>query len=155
MTWPDPWPIPNPTLRRPTAHRDAVPPAENPKTGAGLRKLPLDLIPPIALVEMAAVLGLGADCPAKGYGRWNWRDQPVEAETYVAALERHMLRWRAGEEIDEQTGVSHLASAMCCLAILRDAQEAATLIDNRRGTPGVLAVMDRYDASSMPVVKPA
>ena len=62
-----------------------------------------------------------------------------------------MLRWRAGEEIDDQTGISQLASAMCCLAIVRDAQEAGTLVDNRRGSPGVLAVMDRYDASSMPV----
>jgi len=144
-------PPPEPTLSRPTAPKHA----ENPKTAAGLRKLPLDLIPPIALVEMAAVLGLGADCPAKAYGRWNWRDASPEAETYIAAIERHLLRWRAGEEIDDQTGVSHLTSAMCGLAILRDAQEVGTLIDNRRGTPGVLAVMDRYDASSMPVVKPA
>jgi len=140
------------TLSR-TVPRDAAP-SETPKTAAGLRKLPLDLIPPIALVEMAAVLGLGADCPAKAYGRWNWRSAPVEVETYVAALERHVLRWRAGEEIDDQTGLSHLASAMCCLALVGDAQEAGTLIDNRRGSPGVLAVMDRYDASSMPVVKP-
>lgn len=66
-----------------------------------------------------------------------------------------MLRWRAGEEIDDQTGVSHLASAMCCLAILRDAQETGTFVDNRRVTPSVLAAMDRYDASSMPVVKAA
>lgn len=43
---------------------------------------------------------------------------------------------------------------MCCIAILRDAQEAGPLIGNRRGSPGVLAVMDRYDASSMLVVKP-
>ncbi|ACB27248.1 hypothetical protein Mrad2831_5301 [Methylobacterium radiotolerans JCM 2831] len=103
---------------------------------------------------MAAVLGLGADCPAKAYGHWNCRSAPIEAETYVAALERHILRWRAGEEIDDQTGLSHLSSAMCCLAIVRDAQEARTLVDNRRGSPGVLAVMDRHDASSMPVVKP-
>ncbi|UYW26255.1 hypothetical protein OKC48_23790 [Methylorubrum extorquens] len=38
---------------------------------------------------------------------------------------------------------------------VRDAQEAGTLVDNRRGSLGVLAVMDRYDASSMPVVKAA
>jgi hypothetical protein len=132
-----------------------MPSEVNPKTAAGLRKLPLDLIPPIALVEMAAVLGLGADCPAKAYGRWNWRGAPVEAETYVAAIERHLLRWRSGEELDDQTGVSHLASAMASLAILRDAQDAGTLVDNRRGSPGVLAIMDRYDASTMPVVKSA
>lgn len=127
--------------------------AENPKTAAGFKKLPMDLIPPIALVEEAAVYGLGADCPEKGYGRWNWRGSPVEAETYVAAIERHLLRWRSGEEIDEQTGVSHLASIRCCCGILRDAQENGTFVDNRRGSPGVLAVMDRYDASSIPVVK--
>lgn len=62
------WPAPPLTLPKPTVPRDRAP-AENPKTAAGLRKLPLDLIPPIALVEMAAVLGLGADCPAKAYGR--------------------------------------------------------------------------------------
>lgn len=95
------------------------------------------------------------DCPEKAYGRWNWRTAPAEAETYVAAIERHLLRWRAGEEIDAQTGVSHLASIMASCAILRDAQEFGTLIDNRRGTPGVLDVMDRYDASSMTVVKAA
>ena len=106
-------------------------------------------------MELAAVLGLGADCPAKAYGRWNWRSAPVEAETYVAAIEQHLLRWRSGEEIDDQTGVSHLVSAAAGLAILRDAQDAGTLIDNRRGSPAVLAVMDRYDASSMPVVKAA
>jgi hypothetical protein len=128
---------------------------ENPKTAAGLRKLPMDLIPPIVLAELAAVLGLGADCPAKAYGRWNWRGAKVEAETYVAAIERHLLRWRSGEEIDDQTGVSHLISAIASLAILRDAQDAGTLVDNRRGSLAVLSVMDRYDASSMPVVKPA
>ncbi len=123
MTWPDPWPIPRPALPKPTkpkAPRDTAP-AENPKTAAGMRKLPLDLVPPIALVEMAAVIALGADRPDKAYGRWNWRDAPAEAETYVAAIERHLLRWRAGEELDAQTGVSHLASIMASCAILRDA----------------------------------
>ena len=128
---------------------------ENPKTAAGLRKLPQDLIRPIALVEMAAVSGLGSDCPDKAYDRWNWRDAPAEEQTYVAAIERHLLRWYAGEEIDAQTGVSHLASTLANCAILLDAQESGTLIDNQGETPGVLAVMDPYDASSMPVVKAA
>jgi hypothetical protein len=33
--------------------------------------------------------------------------------------------------------------------------DGRTLIDNRCGGHGVLAIMDYYDASSMPVVKPA
>lgn len=154
MTWPDPWSVPKPTLRRPTAPRDAAPPAENPKTGAGLRKLPLDLIPPIALVEMAAVLGLGADCPAKGYGRWNWRDQPVEAETYDGAIERHLTLGAAGEDLDEQSGVSHLAHISACCAILLDAIDASAFLDGRKASPETVRILKAYDASSMPVVKP-
>ena len=61
--------------------------SENPKAIAGRCKLLLELIPRIALVQEAAVLGLGADRPAKAYGRWDWRDAAVDAETYLGAME--------------------------------------------------------------------
>lgn len=41
---------------------------ENTKATTGRCKLPLELIPRIALVQEAAVLVLGTDCPAKAYG---------------------------------------------------------------------------------------
>ncbi len=44
----------------------------------------------MALVQEAAILGLGADCPAKAYGRHNWRENPIDTETYVGAIERHL-----------------------------------------------------------------
>ena len=155
MTWPDPWPIPKPTLRRPTAPRDAAPPAENPKRSAGMRKLPLELIPRVALVQEAAVLGLGADCPAKGYGRWNWRDDPIDAETYVGAIERHLTLWAAGEDLDEQSGVSHLAHIRACCAILLDAIDAGAFLDGRKASPETVRMLKAYDASAMPVVPAA
>ena len=129
--------------------------SDNPKAAAGYRKLPLELIPRIALVQEAAVLGLGADCPAKAYGRWNWRERPIDAQTYLGAIERHATLWAAGEDLDEQTGVSHLASIRASCAILLDAADAGTLIDNRKPSPETVRILKAYDAATMPVVKPA
>lgn len=126
--------------------------SENPKRSAGMRKLPLELIPRVALVQEAAVLGLGADCPAKAYGRWNWRDDPIDAETYLGAIERHLTLWAAGEDLDEQSGVSHLAHIRACCGILMDAIDAGTFLDGRRASPETVRVLKAYDASSMPVV---
>ena len=33
-------------------------------------------------------------------------------------MERHMGDWRLGEDIDPDSGLPHLAHAMCCLAML-------------------------------------
>ncbi|MHC2003007.1 dATP/dGTP diphosphohydrolase domain-containing protein [Methylobacterium sp. CM6241] len=115
--------------------------SENPKAVAGRCKLPLELIPRIALVQEAAVLGLGADCPAKAYGRWNWRDAAVDAETYIGALERHATLWSAGEDLDEQSGVSHLAHIRATCAILLDAIDAGAFIDNRKVSPETIRIL--------------
>jgi hypothetical protein len=117
-----------------------------------MRKLPLELIPRVALVQEAAVLGLGADCPAKAYGRWNWRDDPVDAETYIGAIERHLTLWAAGEDLDEQSGVSHLAHIRACCAILLDAIDAGAFLDGRKASPETVRLLKAYDASDMPVV---
>ncbi len=129
--------------------------SQNPKRAAGMRKLPLELIPRVALVQEAAVLGLGADCPAKAYGRHNWRDDPIDAETYLGAIERHLTLWAAGEDADEQSGVSHLAHVRACCGILLDAIDAGAFLDGRLRSPETIRILKGYDASSMPVVKAA
>ena len=53
---------------------------ENLKRIVVMRKLSLQLVPRVALVQGAAVLGLGADCPAKAYGWHNWRSNSIDAE---------------------------------------------------------------------------
>ncbi|MEH3065308.1 MAG: DUF5664 domain-containing protein [Methylobacterium radiotolerans] len=129
--------------------------SENPKRTAGMRKLPLELIPRVALVQEAAVLGLGADCPAKAYGRHNWRQDPIDAETYIGAMERHLTLWTAGEDLDEQSGVSHLAHIRATCAILLDAIDAGTFLDGRILSPETIRILKAYDAATMPVVKAA
>lgn len=126
----------------------------NPKARAGFRKLPMELIPAIAIVQEAAVFGLGADCPEKAYGRWNWRDTPIDVQTYLGAIDRHKALWAAGEDIDEQSGVSHLAHIRASCAILMDAIDAGTLRDNRVRSPETIRLLKAYDAATMPVVKP-
>jgi hypothetical protein len=55
-----------------------------------------DLLPPEALGEVAAVYGRGA----KKYAARNW-ELGYDWGLSVAALERHLQRWKAGEQRDE------------------------------------------------------
>lgn len=129
--------------------------AENPKRAHGLKKLPLDLIPIVALVQEAAVYGLGADNPAKAYGRYNWRETPIDADTYRGAIERHLMLWLAGEDLDPESGVSHMAHIRACCGILLDAIDAGTFVDSRRKSPETIRILRAYDGAAMPVVSPA
>jgi hypothetical protein len=65
------------------------------------------------LDEVAQVLTIGA----KKYAPDNWKK--VEAERYLAAALRHIAAYQSGETQDEETGISHLAHAMCCLHFLQ------------------------------------
>lgn len=100
---------------------------ENPKDRVGIHKPPLHLIPPAAELLESAVMALGA----KKYGAFNWRTANVKASVYVAAARRHLLQWFDGEDIDAESGVSHLAHARACLGILLDAAAIGRLIDDR------------------------
>lgn len=52
-----------------------------------------------------------------GSGRSNWRKGMLWSRLADAAL-RHLLKWVSGSRVDEETGLSHLAHAMCCLMFL-------------------------------------
>lgn len=99
----------------------------NPKALYGHAKPSIALVPSGAMLEMADVFALGA---AK-YGPFNWRKDPVEAMTYANAALRHLYSWLDGEDIDPESGRSHLAHFACCAAIVLDAMHNNTLIDNR------------------------
>ncbi len=102
-------------------------PDNNPKSVYGVRKAPLHLNPAGSLVDMAWVFNLGAE----KYGAYNWRQNSVSATVYVAALLRHVHAWYDGETIDPESGMSHVAHAMACAAIILDAQHTGNLIDDR------------------------
>jgi hypothetical protein len=75
-------------------------------------KLRMDLIPPEAIEELAKVLTMGAS----KYDDNNW--QGVESHRYDAALMRHYVAWKKGEEVDPESGFSHLSHMLCNVAFL-------------------------------------
>ena len=105
--------------------------APNPKQAFGNKKPPLAQLPLVARVAASAA---HYDGDLK-YGFRNWRDQPVEALTYIHAAERHLALWTEGEEHARDTGVNNLGAVIACCAILLDAQINDALIDNRVPSP--------------------
>lgn len=99
----------------------------NPKDAAATDRLDLSLFPDTAAAYGALAFTEGH----LKYGGYNWRDAGVAASVYVAALRRHMAKWWAGENVDPDTGVPHLANAIGCLAVLIDAVECNMLSDDR------------------------
>lgn len=103
----------------------------NPKDAIGQAKAPLDLWPEIATAYGSLALYEGA----LKYGKYNWRHSKVRASVYIAAAKRHLAKWIEGQECDEKTTVPHLASVLGCIAILIDAEQSCTLIDDRSKAP--------------------
>lgn len=82
------------------------------KTDAG--KLRYDLFPHEALRAITEVLTFGA----KKYEAWNWLYVSEWKARYHAALMRHIEAWRGKEWLDAESGLPHLAHALCCLVFL-------------------------------------
>lgn len=76
-------------------------------------KLRYDLIPTSATKELAKALTYGAT----KYPANNWK-KCKDKNVYIAALYRHLEQWRSGEEIDEESGLSHLSHAITNIAFL-------------------------------------
>ena len=85
----------------------------------------MSLIDPYALKELAKVLDYG-----KGkYAAWNWRKGIQWSRVLDAAL-RHLTAFNDGEDLDQESGLPHLAHAMCnCMFLLRYTQEHGELDD--------------------------
>lgn len=99
----------------------------NPKDLVGAKKAPLSLVPPALVIAASDALQLGAE----KYGPYNWRDYPVQLMTYLEAAMRHLLAYQDGQDLDPESGKSHLSHAAACLAIVLDCLESGTLVDNR------------------------
>lgn len=99
----------------------------NPKDAAGSHKTPISDVPLGVIMEV----GLGMREGASKYGRFNFRQDPVEASCYIDALFRHIVDWWEGEDVDEASGLSHVTKAICTLVVLRDAESTGMMIDDR------------------------
>lgn len=70
----------------------------------------MDYLDPYALEEVAKVLTFGAT----KYGPGDWK-RGIEIGRLMAACLRHIFAFMRGENNDPETGLSHLAHAICCL----------------------------------------
>ena len=104
---------------------------ENPKKAHGALKPCLSYMPTSILLAVARVFELGA----RKYGLRNWRRQPIDASTYYDAMNRHLIAWfEGGEDIDPESGQSHLAHVVACAMIVMDSRNLGTLKDDRGRT---------------------
>lgn len=78
-----------------------------------------------------AEVGLAMLEGALKYGRHNYRTVGVRASVYYDALLRHVTQWWEGQDIDEESGLSHLVKAIACLVVLRDSQLMGNWSDDR------------------------
>jgi len=111
----------------------------NPKDFVGSDKLPVHLFPTTA--KYYGCLGL-LEGMLK-YGRSNWRVAGVRASIYYDALNRHMDKWVEGENIDNESGLPHLAHAIACIAILIDATEKGNMNDDRMYPTNFQSMIDK------------
>lgn len=93
-------------------------------------KLPYHLISPWILRALAVILGFGA----KKYSARNW-EQGMDWSRVFGALQRHTWAWWEGENVDPETGESHLWHAACCIMFLVDYEARGVGKDDRPNTP--------------------
>jgi len=86
----------------------------------------MDLIPPEAMNELATILTYGAG----KYADHNWRKGLHYSRVYAAAL-RHLLAFWSGENLDPESGLSHLSHALCNVAFLVTYERTGTGTDDR------------------------
>ena len=85
-----------------------------------------ELIDPAFIKGVGRVLKFGADKYAAG----NWA-KGMEWSRMLGALDRHMLAFKSGEELDPETGECHLYHAGCMLAFMASHWERQLGTDDR------------------------
>ncbi len=99
----------------------------NPKDAFGIKKASLSCISAPVLLEV----GIGMQEGGCKYGRHNYRVIGVRGSVYYDATMRHLMSWWEGEDIDPDSGLSHVTKAICSLVVLRDAMMQGKFNDDR------------------------
>lgn len=99
----------------------------NPKDALGVRRASMSVLPAGVMLEAA----LGMMEGAAKYGRHNYRAMGVQASVYYDATMGHLMDWWEGEDIDPDSGLSHVTKAIDSLIVLRDAMLQGRFTDNR------------------------
>lgn len=101
-------------------------------------KIRLELIPPELVFAVGTVLTFGAE----KYGDRNW-ERGMSWSRVFGALMRHMWCWWGGKgpttrnfafgDLDDETELSHLWHAACCVTFLLTYEQRSTGVDDRQG----------------------
>lgn len=77
-----------------------------------------------AIEQLTRVLDFGA----QKYAAHNWRNGLQKSRLIAAAL-RHLFAYLRGEDLDPESGLSHVAHAMCCCMFLLGLEHRPELDD--------------------------
>lgn len=86
----------------------------------------MSLLSSTALLQVAEVMTFGK----RKYTAHNWRGGFIWSRPLAAAA-RHLFSFIGGEDKDPETGLSHLAHAICCLMFVLEFEETHKDLDDR------------------------
>lgn len=86
----------------------------------------MDLLDPLALEGLAAVLTFGA----QKYAAHNWR-KGIANTRLIAALLRHLFAIMRGEDNDPESGLPHIDHVGCCWMFLSNNMKVRPEMDDR------------------------
>lgn len=123
----------------------------NPKAAVGRAKWRhISSVPFTVLLELGCAMLEGS----RKYGRSSFRVSPVRATDYVDAAFGHLGCWMEGEDIDDESGLSHITKAIASLVVLRDAMIVGTLEDDRPpSTPDLASFKNSLQAAVTEAVR--
>lgn len=109
---------------------DAQIPAVDPKQAAGNSKMGFDAIPITLMIQASKTAQNGAD----KYGMWNWLEldnETMSLSTYLNAIQRHLLLYKAGQDNASDSGLHHLEHILIGVGVVRDAMLFGKVKDDR------------------------
>ena len=106
---------------------DTITKDTNPKDAIGISKAPLSTVSVPVMAEVGVAMLEGA----LKYGRHNYRVAGVRASVYYDAAFRHLGAWWEGQDIDPDSGISHITKCIAGLMVLRDSMMQGNWVDDR------------------------
>lgn len=79
-------------------------------------KVRVDLVEPSFIMSVARIMTYGIE--EQYYLEDSWKEVPNAINRYYAALMRHILAWRGGNDYDDQSRFHHLAHAAANIMML-------------------------------------
>lgn len=121
-------------------NQNQIPDSANPKDAQARKKVPIELVPPALVIGAAEALADGA----RKYGAYNWRDIAIRFSVYIAAIERHTLALKDGEDEAPDSHIHHLKHIAAGVSIALDALGHGNLIDDRKKGPGAKLLAEAH-----------